>query len=100
MDRFDRDILDFVRSWAPYGGPPADEVLAEFGMTRDQLFDRVHLIISAEEARRAQELRRPWLRVQAIAPAAVGAKRGNAWTNGNRGWRRTGRGFWVDPVRD
>ena len=27
MDRFDREILDFMRSWAPYGGPPADEVL-------------------------------------------------------------------------
>lgn len=62
MNRFDREILDFVRSWTPYGGPPADEVLAQFGMTRDELVERVRLIISAEEARREQELRRPWLR--------------------------------------
>jgi hypothetical protein len=82
MDRFDRDILDFVRSWAPYGGPPADEVLAEFGMTRDQLFEG-YTSSSRRKKRRAQELRRPWLRVQAIAPTAVGAKRGNTWTNGN-----------------
>ena len=41
MDRFDREILDFMRSWAPYGGPPADEVLEEFGMTRDELVDRM-----------------------------------------------------------
>ena len=63
MDRFDRDILDFVRSWAPYGGPPTDEIWAEFGMTRKQLFDRLDVIISAERARRDRELRRPWLRM-------------------------------------
>jgi hypothetical protein len=65
MDRYDRDILDFVRSWAPYGGPPADEIWAEFGMTREQLFDRVDVIISAERARRDSELRQPWLRMPA-----------------------------------
>jgi hypothetical protein len=64
MDRFDRQILDFVRSWAPYGGPPADELLAEFGMTRDQLSERVRVIVSAEQARRAEQMRRPWLRVR------------------------------------
>ena len=51
MDRFDREILDYVRSWASYGGPPVDEVLTEFGMTRDQLYDRVHAIVTAERAR-------------------------------------------------
>jgi hypothetical protein len=79
MDRFDREILDFARSWAPYGGPPADQVMAEFGMTRDQLFERLRRIISAEEERRAQELRRPWLRVQGISSAA-GATRSGART--------------------
>jgi hypothetical protein len=77
MDRFDREILDFVRSWAPYGGPPDDQVMAEFGMTRDQLFDRLRLIISMEEKRRAEDLRRPWLRVQGISPA-VGTKQSGA----------------------
>jgi hypothetical protein len=70
MDRFDREILDFVRSWAPYGGPPSDEVLTEFGMTREQLFDRVERIVATEAARRDHELRRPWLRVQREARSA------------------------------
>ncbi len=65
MDRFDREILDYVRSWSPYGGPPADEVLAEFGLTPGQLTERVTHIIAAENARNFQELAQPWRRVQA-----------------------------------
>lgn len=65
MDRFDRDILDYVRSWSPYGGPPADEVLAEFGLTPGQLAARVDQLIAAENARFADELAQPWRRVQA-----------------------------------
>ncbi|MGK2867376.1 MAG: DUF3263 domain-containing protein [Mycobacterium sp.] len=65
MDRFDREILDYVRSWSPYGGPPADEVLAEFGLTPGQLTERVNHIIAAENARNFQELAQPWRRVQA-----------------------------------
>jgi hypothetical protein len=80
MDRFDRQILDFMRSWAPYGGPPADEVLAEFGMTRDALFERVNLIVATETARRERDLRRPWLRVQATAPGTT--QRRNATSRG------------------
>ena len=70
MDRFDHALLDFVRSWAPYGGPPSDEVLTEFGMTREQLFDRVERIVATEAARRDLELHRPWLRVQSKAPSS------------------------------
>ncbi|WNG83477.1 hypothetical protein C6A86_007385 [Mycobacterium sp. ITM-2016-00316] len=65
MDRFDRVILDYVRSWSPYGGPPADEVLAEFGLTPGQLTERVNHIIAAENARHFQELAQPWRRIQA-----------------------------------
>lgn len=64
MDRFDREILDYVRSWSPYGGPPADEVLAEFGLTPGQLAERVNRLIAAENARFAAELAQPWRRVQ------------------------------------
>ena len=71
MDRFDRDILEFVRSWAPYGGPPSDEVLAEFGLTPSQFAERVDLIISAENARRDRERRQPWLRVGNSAPRST-----------------------------
>jgi hypothetical protein len=65
MDRFDREILDYVRSWSPYGGPPADEVLAEFGLTPRQLAERVNRIIATENARHFEELAQPWQRVQA-----------------------------------
>ncbi|MDT5339710.1 MAG: hypothetical protein QOD90_5215 [Mycobacterium sp.] len=51
-DRFARDIVTFMRNWAPYGGPPADEVLEEFGLTRDQLVQRYREIVAAEIARR------------------------------------------------
>jgi hypothetical protein len=72
-DRFAHDIVTFMRSWAPYGGPPADEVLPEFGLTRDQLVQRYQQILAAE----AEALRRkPWLAVRrnaalADAPAAT-----------------------------
>jgi hypothetical protein len=82
MERFDREILDFMRSWAPYGGPPADQVLEEFGMTRDELIDRMHLIVATEAAQRERELRRPWLRVQATEPSTGTKRRKNSRTKG------------------
>jgi hypothetical protein len=51
-DRFAHDIVTFMRNWAPYGGPPADEVLPEFGLTREQLVTRYHEIMAAAAARR------------------------------------------------
>lgn len=55
-----------MRSWAPYGGPPPDEeVLPEFGMTREQLIERFHQILADENARRERERRQPWLRIRA-----------------------------------
>jgi hypothetical protein len=59
-DRFAHDIVTFMHNWAPYGGPPADEVLPEFGLTRDQLVQRYQHIVAAEVARREQERRQPW----------------------------------------
>jgi len=63
-DRYEHDIVTFMRSWAPYGGPPADEVLPEFGLTRDQLVTRYQEIIDAAAERRELEMRQPWLRVR------------------------------------
>lgn len=62
-DRFEHDIVTFMRSWAPYGGPPADEVLPEFGMTREQLVRRYQQILAARAEQREQALRRPWQRL-------------------------------------
>lgn len=58
-DRFAHDIVTFMRNWAPYGGPPADEVLAEFGLTRDQLVQRYQQILAADAARRRNAAGRP-----------------------------------------
>lgn len=63
-NRFEHDIVTFMRSWAPYGGPPADEVLPEFGLTRDQLVQRYYQIVASEDARREREMRQPWLRLR------------------------------------
>lgn len=67
-DRFEHDIVTFMRSWAPYGGPPADEVLPEFGMTRDQLVRRYQQILANRAAKREQESRQPWLRLSPSTP--------------------------------
>ncbi|KAA0090911.1 hypothetical protein CIW49_31480 [Mycolicibacterium sp. P1-18] len=56
-DRFAHDIVTFMRNWAPYGGPPADEVLPEFGLTREQLVTRYQEIMAAAAARRASASR-------------------------------------------
>jgi len=82
MDRFDREIMDFVRSWAPYGGPPTDEILLEFGMTRDQLAVRVQQIVAAEQARHDEELRRPWVRMHHHTTASQARKQRSS---GHRG---------------
>ncbi|MBJ8344334.1 hypothetical protein [Antrihabitans sp. YC2-6] len=48
MNRFDRQILEFLLAWAPYGGPPEEDVLTEFGMSADQLDKRRHQIVSTQ----------------------------------------------------
>jgi hypothetical protein len=45
MDPFDRDLITFVIRWAPYGGPPHDEVLPTFGISADGLGERVLAIV-------------------------------------------------------
>jgi hypothetical protein len=45
LERFDRDLLTFVLSWAPYGGPPEDECLIQFGMSANRVRQRCHELI-------------------------------------------------------
>jgi hypothetical protein len=40
VDRFDRQIVQFVVTWLPYGGPPDADAVIEFGMSPAQLLDR------------------------------------------------------------
>lgn len=45
LDRFDRDLLTFMLSWAPYGGPPTDECFVEFGMDAERVRERCMQVI-------------------------------------------------------
>lgn len=45
IDPFDRDILDAVLAWGPFGGPPDEECLPRFGLTACQLERRVKSLI-------------------------------------------------------
>lgn len=47
LDRFDRDIVEFLLRWNPYGGPPDDEVMPQFGMSREDLSVRAVDVILA-----------------------------------------------------
>jgi hypothetical protein len=46
VDSFERDILQFVLAWAPYGGPREDDVWLQFGMTAEQLGGRFATIVA------------------------------------------------------
>jgi hypothetical protein len=50
LDRFDRDLLAFVLSWAPYGGPPGNECFVEFGMSTERVRERCMEVVCAARA--------------------------------------------------
>lgn len=50
LDRFDRDLLVFVLSWAPYGGPPENECFVEFGMNGDRVRERCMEVVCTARA--------------------------------------------------
>lgn len=47
MDWFDRWILQYVLCWAPFGGPPEEDVFPRFGINAAQLADRFASIVAA-----------------------------------------------------
>ena len=55
VDRFDLEIVEFMLAWAPYGGPPADECVPLFGMSRDRLLARFRAIVADGERRHLGE---------------------------------------------
>jgi hypothetical protein len=46
MDWFDRQIVQFIVWWAPFGGPPEEDILPRFGLTPAQLARRFDRIVS------------------------------------------------------
>ena len=51
VDRFDMEIVEFMLAWAPYGGPPTEECVPLFGMSRDRLLARLRAIVASGERR-------------------------------------------------
>ena len=41
MNRDDQDLLTFAIRWLPYGGGPDDEILINFGLTRQRYLQRL-----------------------------------------------------------
>lgn len=46
IDQFDWEIVSFVVSWHPYGGPPEGEPLRQFGMTPSRLLQRFEHVVT------------------------------------------------------
>jgi len=49
------DLLDFARAWAPFGGPPEEETLVNFGMCPRRFTERLWQVIGEFGCGRADE---------------------------------------------
>ena len=47
LTAFDREMAAFLVRWEPYGGPPDDEAFPLFGMSTDDLVNRIYEIALA-----------------------------------------------------
>lgn len=50
IDWFDRKLITFVLSWAPYNGVPEEDTFIEFGMSTTELMVRFVQIVTAMRA--------------------------------------------------
>jgi hypothetical protein len=72
MDWFDRQIVQFIVWWAPFGGPSEEDTLPRFGLTPEQLarrFDRIVSKLSASEDRLGSDEAKLLAAVRRISPA-------------------------------
>jgi hypothetical protein len=44
LNAYDRHVLNFVLTWAPFGGHSDDDAFPEFGLDAQQLWDRFEQI--------------------------------------------------------
>lgn len=54
MDEFDRHVLNFVLTWAPFGGHTDDEAFPEFGLSAHELWTRFAEVTAAAELQVAE----------------------------------------------
>ena len=79
LDRFDRDLLAFLLSWAPYGGPPENECFVEFGMSIDRVRERcAQVVYTARAAEYGDTERSLLVRVARLLPKPVQRERRSA----------------------
>ena len=53
MDAYDRHLLSFVLTWAPFGGPPEEDSFPRFGLPTSAIYERFDRIVAAVEGRTA-----------------------------------------------
>ncbi|RYE43130.1 MAG: hypothetical protein EOP24_29640 [Hyphomicrobiales bacterium] len=50
------ELIRFARIWAPYGGPPPEEVFVRFGITAKSFAERIrHMLVASRYDRRTTE---------------------------------------------
>ena len=49
MDAFDRHLVQFVVTWAPFGGPVDEDTYPRFGLSGRRMWNRFHRIVAAAE---------------------------------------------------
>jgi hypothetical protein len=45
LSRLDREIIELILSWAPYGDPPDDDLITRFGMDCSRLKSHVRQLL-------------------------------------------------------
>ncbi|MFC9549942.1 hypothetical protein ACFTWF_03740 [Rhodococcus sp. NPDC056960] len=72
-------LIEFARTWAPYGGPPEQDLLVHFGMTADRFIERLWHVVPESDCTPAEirHLERVYPRdwhgpAESVAPIADG----------------------------
>ncbi|SED96671.1 hypothetical protein SAMN04490239_9435 [Rhodococcus koreensis] len=75
-ERDEHELMTFAAQWAPFGGPPAEEVLVSFGMTMPRFEFRLCEALSRRQNRSHPAFRA--LNGRSRTPRALDSTRGRA----------------------
>jgi hypothetical protein len=50
MDSYDRHLVQFVVTWAPFGGPIDEDTYPRFGLRGRRMWNRFHRIVASAES--------------------------------------------------
>jgi hypothetical protein len=51
VNQFDRHLVSFVLTWAPFGGPTDEDTFPRFGLRANRVMGRFRRIVAAAEAK-------------------------------------------------